>query len=203
MNRRTFAHTGALGLASTFAGLAQAADDGVIGNMSAVEFKKTNMAAGAKLKALKATTVTISQSDARLMAKVGAGGMMQLEASRLAVEKATSKDVRIIAEAEVTEQMELSAKLKEFATAKQVAAPSEPHKKTAGLIADLQAKNGADFDRVYLEESGVKGHELLQKTMMEVGSKATDPDLKALAATALTLIAVHLEVSKDEMKALS
>ncbi|MDB6004389.1 MAG: hypothetical protein JWR15_1376 [Prosthecobacter sp.] len=203
MNRRTFTHTGALGLASAFTGLAHAADDGTIGNMTAAEFKKTNTAAGAKLKALKATTTTLSESDARLMAMVAAGGMMQLEASKLAVEKATSKDVRVIAEAEVTEQQGLSAKLKEFATAKQVAAPSEPHKKAAGLLADLQAKNGPDFDRAYLEASGVKGHELLQKTMMEVESKATDPDLKALAATTLPLIAVHLEVSKDEMKALS
>lgn len=71
------------------------------------------------------------------------------------------------------------AKLAEFATAKQVAMPKDPHRKTARLLKDLNGKQGAAFDRVYLDESGVAGHQMRRDTMMKVQAEATDPALKA------------------------
>ncbi|HYF36727.1 MAG TPA: DUF4142 domain-containing protein [Prosthecobacter sp.] len=204
MNRRTFTYSGAmaaagLSLTSTFAA---PAGEGKIGNLSAAEFDKMNKAAGAKVKALKPSAVALSKGDAKLMMEIAAGGMMQLEASRLAIQKATAADVRKIAEAEVEEQTGLSMKLQEFAAAKQITLPSTPDKKAAKTVGKLQEAAGADFDRAYLTESGVKGHELLQETMTRVQEKAEDADLKALAATALPLIQTHLQVSRDEMAAL-
>lgn len=205
MNRRTFAYAGSLVIAGTAipTALLHAADDGTIGRMSADDFKKMNMQGGKKVKALKPTATTLSEDDAKLMAMIAAGGMMQLQASQMAAQNATSKDVRTIAAAEVEEQTILSAKLKELAQAKNVALPDQAHKKTAKLLSTLQGKTGSEFDRAYIDQSGVEGHEMLRETMMKVQSKAADPDLKALAVTALPLIETHLQVSRDEMAGMS
>ena len=62
------------------------------------------------------------------------------------------------------------------------------------------AKSGADFDKEYLQEGGVDGHQLLEKTMTKVQSKASDATLKELAMTTLPLIKTHLQAARDEMK---
>ncbi|RYY52309.1 MAG: DUF4142 domain-containing protein [Chitinophagaceae bacterium] len=67
----------------------------------------------------------------------------------------------------------------------------------AGMGKRDQATNGTGADEMYLRESGVKGHEKLQATMMKVSSQAKDPALKALAAATLPVIRTHLKVSKS------
>jgi hypothetical protein len=78
-----------------------------------------------------------------------------------------------------------------------------PIRRTVKLVKrseKLSAKAGADFDRAYLQESGVDGHQKLEETMTKVQSKAADDTLKQLATVALPLIRVHLQAAKDEMK---
>lgn len=176
----------------------QAAEDGRIGKMELAEFKETNANAGAKVKALTASSEPLSDQDLQLMLLVATGGMLQLEASKTAATNSSHKDVRVIAQAEVEEQTVLGAKLKEFATAKKVKLPDEPDKETAQKLKKLRSHSGTDFDRAYLQEIGVKGHERLQATMNRVQAEAEDADLKKLAITALPLIGIHLQVAVDE-----
>ncbi|HEX8296528.1 MAG TPA: DUF4142 domain-containing protein [Chthoniobacteraceae bacterium] len=204
MNRRNFLQTTVLAVAGTtlITTLSRAADE-KIGKLSAADFKKMNKEGGAKVSAIKAEAAPLSEADQKLMLEVAAGGMMQLEVSRIAADKATDADVKAIAKAEVEEQTVLSAKLKEIAKAKKITLPDEPDDKTKKMVAMLQGKSGADLDRTYLENSGVKGHEMLQKTMTKVQDKAQDPALKSLATAALPLIQTHLEVSRDEIAAMA
>jgi putative membrane protein len=176
------------------------AADGKVGKVAPTEFKKINAEAGAKLAAIKPTSDPLSNADGALLIEMALGGMMQLEMSRAALAKATSGDVRAIAHAEVEEQTGLAAKLKEIATAKSAQIPDAPDEKTKKAVEKLDAKTGAAFDKDYLQESGVDGHQMLQKTMEKVQSKAADATLKLVASTALPLIQKHLEVSKDELK---
>lgn len=64
----------------------------------------------------------------------------------------------------------------------------------------VQKINGASAEEVnllYLDEGGIKGHQLLQSTMNDVRSTATDANLKALATATLPVIQTHLQVSQD------
>jgi len=202
MKRSTFIYSGAVALAaaSLHQTFAAAGTPGVIGKIPSADFKELNKEAGAKVKALKPAAGTLSAEDQEHLMEIAMGGTMQLEMSKIAVERASSEDVKAIAKAEVEEQTILSNKLKEIAAAKQISMPS-PHedKKIKKMTDKLQKASGAEFDHVYLEESGVKGHELLKETMTKVMKKANDQDLKMLASTALPLIQTHLQVSKDEM----
>ena len=125
MNRRFFLHTSLLAAAgaSLTHSIAHAAD-GKVGKVDPAEFKKINKEAGAKLAAIKPTSDPLSNADGALRIEIATGGMMQLEMSRAAVDKATSQDVRAIAQAEVEEQTGLAAKLKERAVDVLLLAPA-------------------------------------------------------------------------------
>ncbi len=202
MNRRKFITTATLATAGA-AFLTQnafAAHDGKIGTIDAAEWTKINLEAGQKVKAIKPGAEKLSDADQKLMLEIASGGMMQLELSKAALAKATSADVKAYAQAEVDEQTGLATKLEEIAGAKGVTLPETPDDKTKKAVEKLNAKSGADFDREYLQESGVDGHQKLEKTMSKVESKAADATLKTVASTALPLIKTHLQAARDEMK---
>ena len=203
MNRRFLLKSGgftAVGLALSLPAFAK--EDGKPGKLDADAFTKANEQAGAKLKAMKPDASSLSDGDKTLVGEIALGGMMQLQASELALEKSKSADVKMIAKAETEEQKGLASKLEEFAKKKGVTLPTGLNDKGRKLLADLKAARDR-FDRAYLEGSGVKGHEELKKTMSTVRDKAADPMLKALAEIALPLIEIHLTVSQDEVGTLA
>jgi putative membrane protein len=173
---------------------------GKLGGLSEADFAKINKDAAAQVAALKPTAKALSDDDKELLKMIAQGGMMQLEAGKLAVKNATTADIKMIAQAEVDEQTGLGDKLKEIAAAKSASLPAGPDEKGAKEVADLAKKTGTDFDATYLKHSGIDGHKLLQSTMKKVESKADDADLKKLAETVLPLIKIHLQVAESEAK---
>jgi putative membrane protein len=123
--------------------------------------------------------------------------MMQLEVSKIAQQMATNPEVRQLAQAEVEEQTGLSAKLKEIAQAKGVTLPETPDAETQAMVTKLQGMSGAELDRMYVMESGVKGHEKLNKVMSKVESSASDVSLKGIAKAAHPLVKTHLKVAEQ------
>ena len=199
MNRRTYLKIGTMtAIATTFAVPSVFAKSGMLGKMGPDEFKKANETAGANVKAIKPDGKKLSDDDSKLLMEMAAGGMMQLELSKVAVAMGSSEDVKMIANAEVEEQTALAAKLKEVATGSGVTLPSTPDEKTRKMVDDLKEKKGLELDKAYLKESGIEGHEMLKKTMAKVSKEATSPTLKEIAGAAMPLIEVHLQVSKDE-----
>ena len=109
-------------------GLSYAQQSGTmsLGKMSMEEFKQKNAQGAAAVSAITPTDVALSVTDKQLMLDVALGGMMQLEVSKIAVQKATNEAVRTLAQGEVDEQTGLSAKLKAIAAVKRVALPAMP-----------------------------------------------------------------------------
>ncbi len=194
----------AIALAMPFISMAQqgsASKSGasMLGGMSKEEFDKLNKAGAAKVAAIKPSTTSLSDADKDLMMQVAMGGMQQLEVSRAAAKKASSEEVRQLAQAEVEEQTGLSAKLKEVAKAKGIDLPAKPDSETQALLTKMNGMSGSDLDAFYVSESGVKGHEKLDKVMSKVKSSAKDDNLKSLAAAAHPLVQAHMKVSKAMM----
>ncbi|HEX8310347.1 MAG TPA: DUF4142 domain-containing protein [Chthoniobacteraceae bacterium] len=182
--------------------LMASAEAQTIGKLQSKEFTSINKQAQSTMSAIKPTDAPLSPADQKLMTQVATGGMMQLQMSVVAAKMATTPEVRAIAEAEVAEQTGLAAKLKELTAAKKVTMPDKPDEKIQKMVANLQGKSSNEFDRAYLKQSGVEGHELLKKTMETVASTATDPALKAIAAASLPLIKTHLQVAQDQLSAM-
>lgn len=163
--------------------------------ITAVNLEALTAKTGAAISAIVPTPDKLSVEDTILFLKVADGGMRQLELSKVALAGTTTDAVKAYAQAEVTEQEGLAAKLKEIATIKGGKMPEKADLKTAALVDILKKKTGADLDKAYMEEAGVKGHEQLLKTMNSVVEKAKDDNLKTVATTALPLINAHMALA--------
>lgn len=190
-------------VAATSAGFAQQANtETTIGKMSMESLRQKNQQASEAVAAVKATDTPLSAADNALMMEVAKGGMMQLEVSRLASGKTTNDAVRMLAQAEVDEQTGLSAKLGEIAAAKGITLPTAPDADTQAMLTRMQGLSGTDFDRAYVQETGVNGHQKLDQVMGKVKSNARDASLKDVAKAAHPLVKTHLKVSQDMLKTL-
>ncbi|CAN5660024.1 hypothetical protein BH09BAC4_BH09BAC4_37040 [soil metagenome] len=169
----------------------------MIGKETKANFDSQNQKGAAAVSAVSATPAKLSSADQNLMMQVAKGGTMQLEMSRVAVQKASSPEVRQFAQAEVDEQTGLSAKLQEIASAKGVTLPSGPDAETQAMVTKLQGATGASLDKMYMDESGVKGHQKLDKVMSTVESTASDASLKGVGKAAHPLVKTHLKVAQQ------
>lgn len=175
----------------------------MVGKESKSGFDRMNKKGAADVAAIKPSSTKLSSADQVLMMEVAKGGMVQLELGKVAVEKASNEELRQLAQAEVDEQTGLSAKLKEIAQAKGITLPSAPDAETQTNIAKMQAMSGMSFDRAYVAESGVKGHEKLDAVMSKVKSNASDGNLKSVAQAAHPLVKTYLKVSREILSKMS
>jgi putative membrane protein len=147
--------------------------------------------------AIQPTSAKLSNADQDLMREVAMGGMMQLEMSRAVVSRTQNERVRRLAQAEIDEQTALSEKLKAIAQAKGVGMPASTDAAGRDMTQKLASLSGQELDQYYLRESGVRGHEKLDRTMEKVKSRATDANLKALAEAAHPLVKTHLQLARN------
>ena len=171
--------------------------NGKVGNMTAKAFMDLNQKGAAMVAAIKPTKTPLSAADKKLMMQVAAGGQRQLAISQAVLDKVTNPQVKMLAQSEVEEQTGVAAKLQEMADAKGITLPSGPEDSVQQLVSRVQDMSGDDIDAFYLKEGGIKGHELLQKTMTTVNGTAKDAGLKKLATATLPVIKTHLSVSKQ------
>ena len=190
---------GSTSFAQQNAGTMQSGTAMMVGKESKAEFDRANKKGAAMVAAVKPTSSKLSSGDQDLMKQVAMGGMMQLEASQIAMQKASSNEVRELAKAEVDEQTGLKAKLKEIAQDKNMTLPSTPDAETTALLTKLRGASGQAFDRMFVDETGVKGHEKLDAVMTKVKASASDATLKDVAQAAHPLVKEHLKVSREIM----
>ena len=179
--------------------MSNAGSTNMVGKETKSTFDRQNQKGAAAVSAIKPTSTKLSSADQDLMMQVAKGGMMQLEVSKVAVKNASSDEVKQLAQAEVEEQTGLSSKLQEIASAKGITLPSSPDSETQAMVTKMQGMSGADFDKMYVQESGIRGHEKLDTVMSQVKSNASDKTLKDVAQATHPLIKTHLKVSKEIM----
>lgn len=172
------------------------ATNAVIGNISRDEFKRANENGAETVSSVEAAGDELSDGDRSLFLEVAKGGTMQLELSRLAIDRARAREVLAMAAAEVEEQIGLGDKLREIADAKGFTLPGGPDAETRAVTEQLRRLSGDDFDRVYIMASGIVGHETLDEVMSRVEAEAEDNDLADLATTAHPLVRTHLEAAR-------
>lgn len=168
-----------------------------VGKMRVSDFQAANARGAEMVNAIMPNNKPLSAADQQLFNQVALGGMRQLQVSQAVLAKATDEQVRLLAQSEVEEQTNVSAKLKEMASAKGASMPAQPDAETIALVNQIQGLSPAEVNQLYIRESGIRGHELLRSTMNTVRSTANDDNMKALAKATLPVIKTHLKVSKQ------
>lgn len=139
----------------------------------------------------------LDRADRNFIERAAHNGHAEVEASKLALTKAKSPEVRAFAEQMVKDHTQANQELAALARARGVTPPDEPSLVQKGkqkLL--LDTADGDDFDRRYAESMGLEGHqdtiELFEKASREV----KDPELRAFATNKLPALRHHMDMAR-------
>ena len=127
-------------------------------------------------------------------------GMAEVKLGQLALEKASSEDVKKFAQQMIDDHTKANDELKALAQSKSIELPQDigKHQKDYDKLAKL---SGAEFDKEYIDGM-VKDHKEVVALFEKEANKGDDPDTKAWAAKTLPTLQGHLTHAQEMQKAM-
>ncbi len=135
----------------------------------------------------------LSALDREFMLQAAQGGMAEVRLGQLASERAVSDEVKQYGQRMVKEHTQVNSQLAQLATQKGVTLPQDVNANQKALRARLGQIPGRRFDRVYMNEAGIKSHAEQAALFQREAQQGQDPDVKAFAARILPAIEDHLQ----------
>ncbi len=139
---------------------------------------------------------TLSSSDRKFIMEAAMGGMEEVELGRLAAERGSTDAVKQFGQRMVDDHTKANQELMQIASTKGVTEPTALDAKHSADVAKMSQLTGADFDRRYIKEAGVKDHNKAVKLFQREADQGKDADLKAFAAKTLPTIQEHLRMAQ-------
>lgn len=127
--------------------------------------------------------------------------MLEIESSKLALQKADSDKTKQFAEKMIKDHTESSAKLKGLVSSRKVKAdaPSALDKAHQAKLDKLAKLNGKDFTKEY-DDMQVSAHKDAVSLFERYGKDGDNADLKAFAGKTLPHLQEHLKMAQDLSK---
>jgi putative membrane protein len=125
---------------------------------------------------------SLSSSDLAFVQKVSQGGMFEVAASKVAVEKANT---------EVHDHELVGQKLRSIASANGVDLPTQLNADFQKRVDRLSGLSGASFDEAYLQEMG-KIHALDGAAFAQEAKTGQNSDLRAFGAETVRIVERHI-----------
>ncbi|HEY9908177.1 MAG TPA: DUF4142 domain-containing protein, partial [Thermosynechococcaceae cyanobacterium] len=144
-----------------------------------------------------ATGAQLSPIDRAFIMDAGQANVGNLALGQLALQKATSSEVKQFAQAEIDEQKQVRADMSRILPRLGVTAPSEPAPKHQAALAQLQKLSGDRFNQAFLDEGGVNGHLEIAAVYQREAAFGQNPDLVALANKGLPIIRQHFTTASS------
>jgi putative membrane protein len=142
-------------------------------------------------------SMMLSSTDRKFAMAAASGGMAEVEMARVALQRASSDEVKQYAQKMIEDHTRANEELMQLAASKGLTLPTGPDAKQQAMMRKMMGLSGAAFDREYVKTSGVKAHEQMAKLFMNEQSKGRDADLKAFAASKLPAVQMHLSMARD------
>jgi putative membrane protein len=138
-----------------------------------------------------------ARADANFLEQAAQNGLAEVQASRLALEKATQAEVKAFAQKMVDDHTKSNAELSSLAAAKRVKVPTEPSLMQRAKLRLLGTADGANFDARYVEQMGIEAHEDTIELFRKAAADAQDADVKAFASKTLPTLEHHLQMARQ------
>lgn len=138
--------------------------------------------------------------DADFMMKAASGGMMEVEAAKLA-QKSADPTVKEVAAMILKDHTKANDELKALAAKKDVKLPPAPIGEAKMTLDRLMAASGdgKEFDRMYLDEINI-AHEKYVAMFDTQAKNGKDADVKAFAAKTLPALQLHAQMIRKHQK---
>jgi putative membrane protein len=153
-----------------------------------------NTAAPAPAAPAAPTTPAIAAADRDFVTMAASSSMMEVEASKMALEKSKNEEVRKFAQRMVDDHSKASEELRSMAgSAGMTEMPSAMVQVHASHMDRLRALGGQEFDREYAAQVGVAAHTEAVDLFEGASRDASNPDVRQFAEQKLPALRDHLE----------
>lgn len=142
------------------------------------------------------TVAEVPAEDKEFVANAGAGGLAEVQMGNLALQKASSADVKAFGQRMVTDHSAANDELSRLATAKGLALPTEPKADAKAAMDHLSSLTGAEFDNAYMQHMA-EDHEKDVAEFEKAATSAGDADVKGFASKTLPTLREHLTLAKE------
>ena len=148
-----------------------------------------------------AASVKLSSSEETLIKQLAEANLNEINAGKLAQDKAQSDEVKRFAKKMVDDHTKALDDLKQLAQSKAVTLPTEPNKQQMAMQQKLQGLSGEQFDKQYMKQAGERAHRQTHQ-LLKKAEKAEDADLKSYASKTIVAVAGHQQMAKETERSL-
>ena len=139
--------------------------------------------------------VSVPAADKAFAMKAAVGGMAEVELGKLAQQKGASDQVKQFGSRMVDDHSKANDELKQVASSKGIALPSELDAKHKAKLTKMQKLSGAQFDRAYMDDM-VADHKQDVADFKKESTSGKDSDLKSFAGKTLPTLEDHLKMAQ-------
>lgn len=137
----------------------------------------------------------ISALDRQFVMDAAQGGMAEVRMAELALQRASSQEVKRFARDMIREHTRVNEQLMRLATRNGVTPPTTVGPKYEAAMNELMKLSGTSFDTAYMNEAGINGHLEATAVYQRQAAFGKDPELKAFATRILPSVQGHLEMA--------
>lgn len=137
----------------------------------------------------------LKSADSTFAMKAAQGGLTEVKAGQLAVDKASNPDVKAFGQQMVDDHSKANDQLKSVAQEEGMTLPTDINAKQQAMYDKLSKLSGADFDKAYVK-SMVMDHQEDVKEFTKESTNGKDPKIKGFASQTLPVIQGHLDKIK-------
>jgi putative membrane protein len=138
----------------------------------------------------------LSSGDQKFIKEAAAGGMLEVQLGKLAVEKASSQQVKDFGKRIERDHTKVNTELKQLASTKNVQIPTELEGKEKSTYERLSKLSGDRFDREYMQRM-IDDHKEDVSAFQKQADKGDNADVKSFAAKTLPTLKEHLELAQS------
>lgn len=150
-----------------------------------------------------ATAAAVAALDRSFVTTAVSSGLLEVEASRLVLERSRHAELRSFAQRMVDDHSKANDELKSLAKeAGLTDVPVATMGKYNAMLEKLRALKDADFEHEYALQIGIASHTETIALFDQAAREASNPQLKAFAAKLLPQLRDHLKQSQAVAKAL-
>jgi putative membrane protein len=143
-------------------------------------------------------SMMMSSTDTEFANMAAMGSNAEIAWAKVAMEKSTNKDVKKYASKMMKDHTKAGKNLMKVAMKHNMTLPTGMSEEHTQVLSQLQqASAGADFDRMYIQMSGVDAHQKMEALFQSEANGGTDADLKGFAAKTLPTVQMHLKMAQD------
>lgn len=139
---------------------------------------------------------TTSSADTKFAKEAASGGMAEVQLGQLAVQNASSEQVKKFGQRMVDDHTKANDQLKGIAAKDNITLPTDLNAKDKATLQRLQGLKGAAFDRAYMQDM-VKDHQHDVSDFQKEASSGSNPDLKSFASQTVPTLQDHLKMAQD------